>query len=327
MNKILISGGAGFIVANLVKLLLEWEPEWKIVVVDALTYAGDKKRLEEISDNPRFSFYQVDITQKEKMREIWEREKPQGVIHLAAESHVDRSIKDPSPFILTNVLGTEVLLELSLEFGVSRFLHVSTDEVYGELKDKEGKFTEEHPLAPSSPYSASKAGGELLVKAYERTFNLPVVIVRPSNNYGPWQYPEKLIPVVIWQALHRQPVPVYGRGENWREWLYVEDCAQGIYAAFLKGREGEIYNLGSGEERQNLDTVKTILSLLGEKEDLIQFVPDRPGHDFRYFLDNQKAKRELNWEAKTKFEEGIKKTVDWYIKNIKWVEEKIKEIR
>ncbi|MFY9302549.1 MAG: dTDP-glucose 4,6-dehydratase [Atribacterales bacterium] len=327
MNKILISGGAGFIGANLVKLLLKWEPEWKIVVADALTYAGDKKRLEEISDNPRFSFYQVDITQKEKMREIWEREKPQGVIHLAAESHVDRSIKDPSPFILTNVLGTEVLLELSLEFGVSRFLHVSTDEVYGELKDKEGKFTEEHPLAPSSPYSASKAGGELLVKAYERTFNLPVVIVRPSNNYGPWQYPEKLIPVVIWQALHRQPVPVYGRGENWREWLYVEDCAQGIYAAFLKGREGEIYNLGSGEERQNLDTVKTILSLLGEQEDLIQFVPDRPGHDFRYFLDNQKAKRELNWEAKTKFEEGIKKTVDWYIKNIKWVEEKIKEIR
>ncbi|MGB4692590.1 MAG: dTDP-glucose 4,6-dehydratase [Atribacterales bacterium] len=327
MNKILISGGAGFIGANLVKLLLKWEPEWKIVVADALTYAGDKKRLEEISDNPRFSFYQVDITQKEKMREIWEREKPQGVIHLAAESHVDRSIKDPSPFILTNVLGTEVLLELSLEFGVSRFLHVSTDEVYGELKDKEGKFTEEHPLAPSSPYSASKAGGELLVKAYERTFNLPVVIVRPSNNYGPWQYPEKLIPVVIWQALHRQPVPVYGRGENWREWLYVEDCAQGIYTAFLKGREGEIYNLGSGEERQNLDTVKTILSLLGEQEDLIQFVPDRPGHDFRYFLDNQKAKRELNWEAKTKFEEGIKKTVDWYIKNIKWVEEKIKEIR
>ncbi len=290
MNKILISGGAGFIGANLVKLLLKWEPEWKIVVVDALTYAGDKKRLEEISDNPRFSFYQVDITQKEKMREIWEREKPQGVIHLAAESHVDRSIKDPSPFILTNVLGTEVLLELSLEFGVSRFLHVSTDEVYGELKDKEGKFTEEHPLAPSSPYSASKAGGELLVKAYERTFNLPVVIVRPSNNYGPWQYPEKLIPVVIWQALHRQPVPVYGRGENWREWLYVEDCAQGIYAAFLKGREGEIYNLGSGEEKTKSGYGKNNSFSSGEKEDLIQFVPDRPGHDFRYFLDNQKAK-------------------------------------
>ncbi len=320
IEKLLVTGGAGFIGSFFVKASLG--RGYRVSVVDVLTYAGDLARLKEVEG--RFNFYRIDIRNYEELREVFEREKPDGVIHFAAESHVDRSILNPRIFLETNGLGTLNLLELSREFEVKLFINVSTDEVYGEIR--EGKFTEESPLRPNSPYSASKAYQDMLGRAYFRTYGLPVITVRPCNNYGPWQYPEKLIPVVIVKALRGEPIPVYGDGSNVREWLYVEDCAESILMVLEKGKPGEVYNIGSGIERKNLNVVRAILKLLGKSEELIKFVKDRPGHDYRYSLDTSKISREIGWRAKTDFETGLEKTVTWYRENLSWVMSKAREL-
>ncbi len=247
------------------------------------------------------------------------------MLHLAAESHVDRSILDPQAFLQTNVMGTFTLLELSKRYGIKRFINVSTDEVYGELGE-EGSFTEESPLRPNSPYSASKASQDMLGRAYWRTYGLPVITVRPSNNYGPWQYPEKLLPVIILRAITDRRVPVYGDGRNVREWLYVEDCAEAILMVLEKGSPGEIYNIGSGEERRNIDVVKEVLRLLKKPEELIEFIKDRPGHDFRYSMKTDKIRNEIGWRPKTGFNEGLHKTVRWYLEHRRWLEDKAEEL-
>jgi dTDP-glucose 4,6-dehydratase len=313
MKKLLVTGGAGFIGSEFVRQGVE--RGYEIVVIDSLTYAGDLERLKGVEG--KIKFYRADVADKGAVEEIFSKEHPDAVVHFAAESHVDRSILDPSPFIETNVKGAQVLLDASRRFGVERFVNISTDEVYGELGE-EGHFTESSPLNPNSPYSVSKASADMLGRAYYRTYGLPVITVRPSNNYGYWQYPEKLIPVVILKALLNEPIPVYGTGRNVREWLFVADCADGIFKVLEEGKEGEVYNLGSGQERRNLQVVEKILELLDKPKSLIQFVPDRPGHDFRYSLDWSKLKNELGWTPKTSFEEGIEKTVNWYLKNLDW---------
>jgi len=326
--KLLVTGGAGFIGSEFVREGVRIG--YEIVVVDKLTYAGDLERLKGVENNTSLSrfitFYKADITNKEFIEHIFKTEKPKVVVHFAAESHVDRSILDASPFIKTNVEGTQVLLDVAKDIGVDKFINIATDEVYGEL-GQEGTFKEDSPLVPNSPYSSSKAAADMLGRAYYKTYKLPVITVRPSNNYGPWQYPEKLIPVVILKALNNEKIPVYGTGQNVREWLYVSDCAEAIFEIMEKGKIGEIYNVGSNQERRNIDVVKTILKLLHKNEDLIEFVKDRPGHDFRYSLDTTKIKNELGWEAKTTFEEGIEKTVKWYIENMAWVEKKLKYLK
>lgn len=320
--KLLVTGGAGFIGSEVVRQAVK--KGLSVSVVDKLTYAGDPLRLEEVKD--RITFYRTDICNKEALHNIFKKESPETVIHLAAESHVDRSILEPQAFLQTNVMGTFNLLELSKEFNVKRFINVSTDEVYGELGE-EGYFTEESPLRPNSPYSVSKASQDMLGRAYWRTYGLPVITVRPSNNYGPWQYPEKLIPVVIAKALNNERIPVYGDGRNVREWLYVADCVEAILMIAESGRPGDIYNIGSNEERRNIDVVKEILRILRKTEDLIEFVKDRPGHDFRYSVNTEKIKKEIGWSPKTGFREGIERTVRWYVENLKWLEDKIKTLR
>lgn len=319
--KLLVTGGAGFIGSDFVRQAVK--RGYKVVVVDKLTYAGDLRRIEEVSH--KISFYKADIANHKAMRDVFSTEKPDVVVHFAAESHVDRSILNPKVFLKTNVEGTYNLLELSRQFDIKRFINIITDEVYGEIE--EGSFTEESPLKPNSPYSASKASQDMLGRAYFRTYNLPVITVRPSNNYGPWQYPEKLIPVVIARALENLPIPVYGNGLNVREWLFVEDCTEAVFEIMEKGKVGEIYNVGSGIEKKNIEVVKSILSLLGKDESLINFVKDRPGHDYRYSVSTEKINRELGWRAKVGFEEGIEKTVKWYLDNIDWLRAKIKSLR
>ena len=316
--RMLITGGAGFIGSEFVRQAVRRGHQ--VAVVDKLTYAGDLERLNEVRKD--ITFYKADISNQEFIEHIFEKENPEVVVHFAAESHVDRSLLDPYPFISSNVLGTQVLLEVSKAKGVELFVNMSTDEVYGDL-GKEGSFTEESPLKPNSPYSTTKASADMLGRAYYRSFGLPVVTIRASNNYGPWQYPEKFVPVIILKALRDEKIPVYGDGTNVREWLYVTDCAEGIMAAIDRGKAGEIYNIGSKEEKQNIEVAKAILKLLGKGEELIEFVKDRPGHDFRYSLDTTKAKRELGWEAKTSFDEGLKKTVEWYIEHLKWAQDKV----
>ena len=323
MKKVLITGAAGFIGSHFVKVALE--KGYDILALDKLTYAGDLRRLEDVIKH--IKFFQVDITDRESLEKVFREEKPDMVVHFAAESHVDRSILDPLSFIKTNVEGTFNLLDLSKKFEVERFINISTDEVYGELEDLEGEFTEDSCLRPNSPYSASKASADMLGRAYYRTYNLPVITVRPSNNYGPWQYPEKLIPVVILKAIRNDPIPVYGTGKNRREWLYVKDCAEGVLTVMEKGKVGEVYNLGSGIEKENLEVVKAILRILGKPEDLISFVKDRPGHDFRYRMSSQKIKRELGFSIKTDFEEGLRLTVDFYLNHLDWVQEKEEELK
>ncbi|RMD47375.1 MAG: dTDP-glucose 4,6-dehydratase [Aquificota bacterium] len=320
--KLLITGGAGFIGSEFVRQAVE--KGFKPVVIDKLTYAGDLERLKDVED--KITFYKADITNREFMEYIFRFEKPDVVVHWAAESHVDRSILDASPFIDTNVKGTQVLLDVSKKVGVKRFINIATDEVYGELGE-EGQFYEDTPLLPNSPYSASKASADMLGRAYFKTYGLPVITVRPSNNYGWWQYPEKLIPVVILKALNEEPIPVYGTGKNIREWLFVSDCAEAVFEIMEKGKEGDVYNVGSGEERRNIEVVKAILSILNKPESLIEFVKDRPGHDYRYSLNTQKIEKELGWKAKVKFEEGIEKTVKWYLENLDWVEKKLKYLK
>ncbi|MDI6890020.1 MAG: dTDP-glucose 4,6-dehydratase [Thermodesulfovibrionales bacterium] len=313
MKKLLVTGGAGFIGSEFVRQGVR--RGYEIVVVDKLTYAGDLRRIKEVEKE--ITFYQADITDKEFMEHIFVKEKPYAVIHWAAESHVDRSIGDAFPFLETNVRGTQILFEISKRYRIERFINISTDEVYGELKG-EGNFYETSPLNPNSPYSATKASADMLGRAYFRTFGVPVITVRPSNTYGPFQYPEKLIPVAISRAMDNKPVPIYAKGENVREWLYVKDCVSGTYAMLEKGRIGEVYNIGSGQERKNIDVVRRILSILGKSESLIEFVKDRPGHDFRYSLNSEKIKNELSFEAETGFYEGLEKTVRWYVDNEWW---------
>lgn len=312
MKNILVTGGAGFIGANFVRLVLERMQDVNVVVFDKLTYAGDSERLRGLRP---FRFIKADICDPEAVDGAFSTG-IDCVVHFAAETHVDRSIKDSSPFIKSNVLGTHVLLEAARSHSVERFIHISTDEVYGEIE--EGSFTESSPLNPSSPYSASKAGADLLVGAYGRTYGLPAIILRPSNNYGPWQYPEKFIPLAIARAAADRPIPVYGRGLNVREWLYVEDCALGVMEALTKGKDGEVYNIGSGQERRNIDVARAILSALGKPDGLIEYVEDRPGHDVRYSLDSAKFRKQTGWSHRVGFEEGILKTVRWYLDNERW---------
>lgn len=318
MKKLFVTGGAGFIGSEFVRQGVR--RGYAIFLIDKLTYAGDMERIKEVEKE--VAFYRIDITDKKSVERIFKTCKPDAVVHWAAESHVDRSILDASPFLETNIKGTQVLLEASKQKGVERFINISTDEVYGELEEK-GQFYETTPLNPNSPYSVSKASADMLGRAYHRTYGVPVITVRPSNNYGPWQYPEKLIPVVILKAVNNEKIPVYGAGQNIREWLFVTDCVDAIFRILEKGRAGEIYNIGSGEEKRNIEVVKTILKLLGKKEDLIKFVKDRLGHDYRYSLNSGKIRKELGWKTKMPFAEGIEETVKWYIENMKWVRSKL----
>ncbi|MDW7998798.1 MAG: dTDP-glucose 4,6-dehydratase [Thermodesulfovibrio sp.] len=315
--KILVTGGAGFIGSFFVRKALS--QGYEVCVVDKLTYAGDLRRIEDLLN--KIKFYKADITNKEFLEYIFSKEKPQSVIHFAAETHVDRSILDPFLFLRTNIEGTYNLLEISLRFEVNCFLNITTDEVYGEIS--EGNFTEESPLKPNSPYAVSKASQDLLGRAFSRTYGLPVITVRPSNNYGPWQYPEKLIPVAIAKALLEEPIPLYGDGSNIREWLYVEDCAEAILLILERGKDKEIYNIGSGVEKRNIEVVRSILKVLKKSENLICFVKDRPGHDYRYSLDSSKAEKELNWKPRFSFEEALEHTIKWYVEHQDWLFEKV----
>lgn len=320
--KIIVTGGAGFIGGNFVHYMLNKYSDYEIICLDALTYAGNMETLESVKDNPNFKFYKADIADRNAVYDIFEKEKPNIVVNFAAESHVDRSIENPSIFLQTNVIGTGVLMDACRKYGIERYHQVSTDEVYGDLPlDRPDLFfTETTPLHTSSPYSASKASADLLVQAYFRTFKLPVTISRCSNNYGPYHFPEKLIPLMIANALNNKELPVYGKGENVRDWLYVEDHCSAIDLIIHKGKIGEVYNIGGHNEKSNLEVVKIILKELGKSEDLIRYVTDRPGHDMRYAIDPTKIHTELGWLPATKFEDGIKKTIQWYLDNKKWWE-------
>ncbi len=317
---IIVTGGAGFIGSNFIYYELREHPEDRVVCLDSLTYAGNLANLEGAVKKDNFRFVKADITDKTAVEKLFEEEHPDIVVNFAAESHVDRSVEDPGLFLRTNILGTQTLMDACRKYGIKRYHQVSTDEVYGDLPlDRPDMFfTEETPIHTSSPYSASKASADLLVLAYARTFRLPVSITRCSNNYGPYHFPEKLIPLMISRALADESLPVYGTGENVRDWLYVEDHCSAIDLVIRKGRDGEIYNVGGHNERTNLEVVKTILRELGKPESLITFVKDRPGHDRRYAIDPGKIHAELGWLPATTFDEGIKKTIRWYLDNEKW---------
>jgi dTDP-glucose 4,6-dehydratase len=318
--NILVTGGAGFIGANFCEYELKYHPEDRLICLDALTYAGNLASLEEPLKAGNFTFVRGDIADRAMVDALFEKEKPDIVVNFAAETHVDRSVTDPEVFLRTNVMGTQALMDACRKHGVKRFHQVGTDEVYGDLPlDRPDLFfTEETPLHASSPYSASKASADLLVLAYARTFGLPVSVSRCSNNYGPYQFPEKLIPLMITRALNDQSLPVYGKGENVRDWLYVEDHCAAIDLVMRLGREGEVYNIGGHHEKTNIDVVKTILAELGKPESLIAFVTDRPGHDRRYAIDPAKIHRELGWLPQTDFSDGIHRTVRWYLEHRKW---------
>lgn len=317
-NKtLLVTGGAGFIGSNFIHYLFKNYPDVKIINLDLLTYAGNPENLKNIADNPSYTFVKGDIADAKVVNEIVP--KVDYIVNFAAESHVDRSIEDPSVFIRTNVMGTQVLLDAARKYGVERYLQISTDEVYGSLGPT-GYFTEETPLAPNSPYSASKTGADLLVRAYHETYGLPALITRCSNNYGPYQFPEKLIPFFIKRLLNNQTVPVYGDGLNVRDWLHVEDHCSAIDLVLQKGRIGEVYNIGGNNEKTNIEITKLVLAGLDKPESMIEYVQDRLGHDRRYAIDSSKIQRELGWAPKIAFEEGIKQTISWYLHNRAWWE-------
>lgn len=333
MKSILITGGAGFIGSHLVRLFVNKYPNYKIINLDKLTYAGNLANLKDIEDKPNYEFVKADIVDEDTIMAIFDAYRFDGVIHLAAESHVDRSISNPKEFIMTNIVGTVNLLNAARsiwkdDFNGKRFYHISTDEVYGSLGD-EGKFLETTPYDPRSPYSASKASSDHLVRAYNHTFGLPVVISNCSNNYGPFQFPEKLIPLCINNIRHGRPLPVYGSGSNVRDWLYVEDHAKAIDLIFHEGKMGDTYNIGGSNEWANLDLVKKLCEIMdhkmgkhpGTSEQLITFVKDRAGHDFRYAIDSSKLQNELGWKPEVKFAEGFEKTVEWYLSNKAWLDD------
>lgn len=317
---ILVTGGAGFIGSNFIYYQLKNHPDDRVVCIDKLTYAGNLETLENALKHPGFRFEKIDICDRDAVFQIFREERPDIVVNFAAESHVDRSIETPEIFLTTNILGTQVLMDACLKFGVKRYHQVSTDEVYGDLPlDRPDLlFTEEYPLKTSSPYSSSKAGADLLVNAYHRTYGLPTSISRCSNNYGPYQFPEKLIPLMIANALDGKKLPVYGKGLNVRDWLYVEDHCSAIDLIMRKGTVGEVYNVGGHNEMRNIDIVKLILKVLGKSEDLIGYVTDRKGHDLRYAIDPTKIHNELGWLPVTKFGDGIQKTIAWYLENESW---------
>lgn len=333
--KILVTGGAGFIGSAVIRHIIS-DTQNSVVNVDKLTYAGNLESLVDVSDNERYAFEQVDICNAEELKRVFAEHKPDAVMHLAAESHVDRSIDGPDEFIQTNIVGTYNILEVTRAYWTSlpenrkqdfRFHHISTDEVYGDLEGTTDLFTETTSYAPSSPYSASKASSDHLVRAWQRTYGLPTIITNCSNNYGPYHFPEKLIPLVILNALDGKPLPIYGKGDQIRDWLYVEDHARALYKVVTEGVIGETYNIGGHNEKQNIEVVKTICQILDELhpkaneqayESLITFVKDRPGHDLRYAIDASKIANELNWTPDESFESGIRKTVKWYLNNLEW---------
>lgn len=313
MVTILVTGGRGFIGSHFIRLLLK-KTDYLIVNLDLVTYAGQSNNLSDLESNTNYHFVKGDIADPNTVDRVFSNHNPAIVVNFAAESHVDRSVTNPLEFVRTNVLGTQVLLDACRKYKTRRFVQVSTDEVYGSLGPT-GLFTEQTPIQPNSPYSASKASADMLVRAAVHTHNLDCVITRCSNNYGPYQYPEKLIPLIITNAMQDKPLPVYGDGKNVRDWIYVEDHCEGIFSAMIRGFSGEVYNFGGNAERENIYVIKEILRLLGKPESLITYVTDRPGHDRRYAMDSTKAKLELNWEPKYTFEEGLKLTVDWYKDN------------
>ena len=321
--NIIVTGGAGFIGSNFIFHMLSAHPEYRIVCLDKLTYAGNLSTLKDIMDDQNFRFVKLDICDREGVYLLFEEEKPDIIVNFAAESHVDRSIDDPSIFLQTNIIGTSVLMDACRKYGIKRYHQVSTDEVYGDLPlDRPDLFfTENTPIHTSSPYSSSKAGADLLVQAYNRTFGLPCTISRCSNNYGPFHFPEKLIPLMIANCLNDKPLPVYGEGLNVRDWLYVEDHCKAIDLIIHKGRIGEVYNVGGHNEMKNIDIVKLICKELGKPESLITHVTDRKGHDMRYAIDPTKIHEELGWLPETRFEDGIKKTIRWYLEHREWWEE------
>ena len=318
--KIIVTGGAGFIGSNFIFHMLEKYPEYKIICVDSLTYAGNLSTLDKVKDNENFEFYQIDISNREDVYELFEKASPDIVVNFAAESHVDRSIEDPEIFVTTNITGTVVLMDACRKYGIERFHQVSTDEVYGDLPlDRPDLlFTETTPITTSSPYSSSKAAADLFVEAYHRTYGLPITISRCSNNYGPYHFPEKLIPLMIINALNNEDLPVYGDGMNVRDWLYVTDHCEAIDLIIHEGTVGEVYNVGGHNEMANIDIVKLICNALDKPESLIKYVTDRKGHDRRYAIDPTKIHAELGWLPKTSFEEGIQKTIQWYLDNEDW---------
>jgi dTDP-glucose 4,6-dehydratase len=327
MTTALITGGAGFIGSNLVHHLLEARPDWNLLVVDKLTYAGNLRNLEGVLESPRLTFAQSDIGDREAMGELFREHRPDLVVNLAAESHVDRSILDASPFIVTNVLGTQVLLESAREYGVQRFLQVSTDEVYGSASSGE-RFDEAAPLRPTSPYAASKAAGDLLCDAYRRTYGLPIIVTRSSNNYGPYQFPEKLLPLAILVLLRGEEVPVYGEGANMRDWLYVTDNCRGLLSVLEKGKVGEVYNIGTGQEHPNLEVIELLWDLFANRMSRpndegapVKFVDDRPGHDLRYAMSMEKVNRDTGWSPSVGLQAGLRTTLDWYLDHRDWAEE------
>jgi dTDP-glucose 4,6-dehydratase len=317
--RVLVTGGAGFIGSNFIRLLLKERPGWQVLNLDKLTYAGNLDNLSDISGSTSYSFFKADIADGSAVERTLDDFKPDAVVNFAAESHVDRSIEEPAPFLRTNIEGTQTLLEACRRRGVERFVQVSTDEIYGSLGTK-GSFTEDSPLQPNSPYAASKAAADLICRAYSETYGYRAIITRSSNNYGPYQFPEKLIPLMINNALAGKELPVYGEGANVRDWIHVEDNCRGILAALERGEPGRIYNIGGGIELPNLELVRKLLKILGKPESHIRFVRDRPGHDFRYSLDSSRAHKELGWQSRIRFEEGLRTTVEWYETNRKWCE-------
>jgi dTDP-glucose 4,6-dehydratase len=316
--RILVTGGAGFIGSNFIRYVLSHHPDWRIANLDKLTYAGNLENLRDVEQCPEYEFARGDIADYSTVNALFEKRPFDVIVNFAAESHVDRSILDSTPFIDTNIKGTQVLLDIAKRYGISKFIQVSTDEVYGSLCEKDPPFTEDSPLRPNSPYAASKTSSDLLVRAYHITFGVPTVITRCSNNYGPYQFPEKLIPLMISNALEDRPLPVYGDGQNIRDWIHVDDHCRAIELAILKGISGEIYNIGAGCEIKNLDLVKAVLRVLGKPESLIKFVPDRLGHDRRYAIDARKIERELNWKPKYRLFEVLPDIIEWYEKNESW---------
>ncbi len=316
MTTVLVTGGCGFIGSNFVRYLLETDPLVKVINYDALTYAGNLENLQDVANHPNYQFIHGDITDRERVEAAVEG--VDGIIHFAAESHVDRSIHDSGPFVHTNVIGTQILLDVAKACNVQKYVQVSTDEVYGSLGDT-GYFTEETPLAPNSPYSASKAASDLLVRSYVHTFGFPACITRCSNNYGPYQFPEKLIPLFITNLMQDDPVPVYGDGLNVRDWLHVRDHCAAIDFVWRKGKVGEVYNIGGRCEKTNLDLTHTLLDCLDKPKSLIRYVKDRPGHDRRYAIDCRKIEEELGWHPAVKFEDGLRETIEWYAANQDWV--------
>jgi len=317
MRPILVTGGCGFIGSNFVRYALDADPAVRVVNFDLLTYAGNPANLADLADHPRYRFVRGDVADREAVRRVVGGG-VEAILHFAAESHVDRSIHDTGPFVRTNILGTQVLLDAAREFGVPRYVQVSTDECYGSLGPT-GAFTEETPLAPNSPYAASKAAADLLVRSYVHTFGLPALITRCSNNYGPYQFPEKLIPLFITNLVRDEPVPVYGDGQNVRDWVHVRDHCAAVYRVWRDGRPGEVYNIGGRCERTNLELTHALLDAVGKPRSLIRFVKDRPGHDRRYAIDCTKIERELDWRPRIPFEQGLRDTVRWYREHEDWV--------